>query len=79
MVETGILREVYTEEEEERTFQPALDTHKISVGMVIDRIDKQGSEEFLQKPSDEMQACWEKFQELKKTHSTLEQVMVNQL
>lgn len=79
MVETGILREVYVEEEEERTFQPALDTHKISVGMVVERIDKQGSEEFLQKPSEEMQACWEKFQELKKTHTTLDQVMVNQL
>lgn len=79
MVETGILREVYVEEEEERTYQPALDTHKISIGMVVERIDKQGSEEFLQESSEEMKACWEKFQALKKMHNTLDQVMVNQL
>ena len=79
MVETGILREVFVEDEEERTYQPALDTHKISIGMVVERIDKQGSEEFLQKPSDEMQACWEKFLELKRKHNTLDQVMINQL
>ena len=79
MVETGILREVYVEEEEERTFQPALDTHKISVGMVMARIDEQGTEEFLQKPSDEMQALWEKLLELHKSHRWLDQVMVDEL
>ena len=41
MVETGVRREVYVEDEEEKTFQPALDTHKISIGMVLDRIDAQ--------------------------------------
>lgn len=65
MVETGILREVYTEDkEEEKTFQPALDTHKITAGMVFERIEAQGSEEFLQAPSAEMQAFWEKYQRL---------------
>jgi membrane protein len=65
MVETGILREVYTEDkEEEKTFQPALDTHKITAGMVFERIESQGSEEFLQAPSAEMQAFWEKYQRL---------------
>ena len=48
MVDTGVLREVYTEGEEDKTYQPALDSHKISVGMVIKRIEAQGSEEFLQ-------------------------------
>ncbi len=62
MVETGILREVYVEGEEERTYQPAMDTHTISVGMVFERIESQGSEEFLQAPSAEMQAFWEKYQ-----------------
>ena len=61
LVETGILREVYVEDKEEKTFQPALDTHKISVGMVIERIESQGSEEFLQAPSAQMQAFWEKY------------------
>ncbi len=61
LVETGILREVYVEDKEEKTFQPALDTHKISVGMVFERIESQGSEEFLQAPSAQMQAFWEKY------------------
>lgn len=61
LVETGILREVYVEDREEKTFQPALDTHKISVGMVFERIESQGSEEFLQAPSAQMQAFWEKY------------------
>lgn len=79
MVATGILREVYVEGEEERTFQPALDTHKISIGMVTERIEKQGSEQFLQATTEEMQAFWEKYIQLKNDHQTLNQVMVDEL
>jgi len=79
MVETKIIREVYVEGQEEKTFQPALDTHKISVGMVIDRIDEQGTEQFLQTPSPEMQAFWKKYLELKHDHSTLNTIYINQL
>ena len=80
MVETGILREVYTDEEdEEKRYQPALDTHKISVGMVIGRIETQGNELFLQKPTDEMQAFWDKYIELKEKHTTLDQIYINEL
>ena len=79
MVETGILREVYVEGKEERTFQPALDTHKISVGMVIERIDAQGTEEFLQSPTPEMQAFWERYVRAKKAHNTLDKIFVNEL
>ena len=80
MVETGILREVYKDEEdEEKRYQPALDTHKISVGMVIDRIETQGNELFLQKPTEEMQAFWDKYIELKEKHTTLDQIYINEL
>ena len=65
MVETGLLREVYVEDEEEKTYQPALDTHKITVGMVLKRIEAQGTEEFLQKPSPEMEAYWKRYQTIK--------------
>jgi membrane protein len=65
MVETGLLREVYVEDEEEKTYQPALDTHKMTVGMVLSRIDAQGTEEFLQKPSPEMEAYWKRYQTIK--------------
>ena len=62
--DVGLLREVYVENEQERTFQPALDTHRITVGMVTDRIDKQGIESFLQDASPVMTDFWEHYQQL---------------
>ena len=79
MVETGVVREVYVEGEEEKTFQPALDTHKISIGMVIDRIDAQGAEEFLASPTPEMQAFWERYVEVKKDHTTLDEILITDI
>ena len=79
MVETGILREVYVEGEEERTYQPALDTHKISIGMVIERIECQGTEQFLQNPSEEMEQFWNRYTHIRQTHKTLDKVMVNEI
>ena len=79
MVETGILREVYNEGDEDKCYQPALDTHKISVGMVIERIDAQGTELFLQAPSPEMQSFWESYTKVKETNKTLNQILVNEL
>jgi len=79
MVETGILREVYSEDDEERMYQPALDSHKISVGMVINRIDAQGSEQFLQAPTKEMQRFWKRYLQIKKNHQTFDEIFINEL
>ena len=80
MVETGILREVYTEENnEERRYQPALDTHKISVGMVTGRIDAQGSEQFLQTPSKQMLTFWKRYIKLKDSTYEQDQMLVRSL
>ena len=80
LVETGILREVYVEDEgEEKTYQPALDTHKISVGLVLDRTDAQGTEQFLQAPTEEMEAFWHKYMDAKVSHTTLNKILVNEL
>ena len=79
LVETGILREVYTDGDEERRYQPALDTHKISVGMVIGRIDQQGTEQFLQAPTPEMQAFWDSYMRVKKTNDSLDKIYLNEL
>lgn len=80
LVETGILREVYTEGNEEKTYQPALDTHKITVGMVFDRIETQGTEEFLQSPSPEMKAFWDTYNRLNESYNTsLDSIYVNEL
>lgn len=79
MVETGVVREVYHEEDEEKSYQPALDTHKISIGMVLDRIDAQGAEEFLTSPTPEMQAFWERYVEVKKKHTTLNDILITDI
>lgn len=79
MVETGVLREVCVENNEERTYQPALDTHKISIGMVLDRIDAQGTEQFLQATSKEMQAFWKKYLNIKNSHNELNKIFINEL
>ena len=79
LVEVGLLRTVYVEQKEDKTYQPALDTHKISIGMVVERIDKQGLEEFIRGADEEMQAFWQRFQQLKDEHNTLKNVLVKEL
>lgn len=79
MVDTGVLREVYTEGEEDKTYQPALDSHKISVGMVIKRIEAQGTEEFLQAPTAEMKAFWSAYLKLKDNPTPLDNIYINEL
>ena len=79
MVETGLVRTVYTEQKEEKTYQPALDTHKITIGMVTDRIDKQGTESFLRGTSDEMQAFWKRLLQVKDEHNSLKLIRIDEL
>ena len=62
--ETAIVRRVYIEDEEEHAFLPALDTKSITVEMVIGRISAQGTEEFLQHTPAEMQAFWQRYQQM---------------
>ena len=62
--ETSIVRRVYTEDEEEQAFVPALDTKSITVEMVIGRISAQGTEDFLQHTPAEMQAFWQRYQQM---------------
>lgn len=79
LVEVGLLRTVYVEQKEERTYQPALDTHKITVGMVIDRIDGQGTEEFLRGATPAMQSFWQRYLQLKNEHNTLKNIRIDEL
>ena len=62
--ETMIVHRVYVEDEEEQAFIPALDTKSITVEMVIGRISAQGTEEFLQHTPAEMQAFWQRYQQM---------------
>ena len=77
--DVGLLRTVYIEQEEDRTYQPALDTHKMTVGMVIDRIDRQGSEEFLRGATPEMQAFWQRYRQITDEHNTLKEIRIDEI
>ncbi len=80
MIETGILREVHVQGNEEKRFQPAMDTHKISVGLVIERIQKQGTELFFASPSPQMQDFWKRYIAIREEHQhSLNEVFVNEI
>ena len=62
--ETNIVLRVHVEDEEEQAFVPALETKSITVEMVIGRISAQGTEEFLLHTPTEMQAFWQRYQQM---------------
>ena len=78
MEETNIIRRVYIEQEEDQAFVPALDTKTITVEMVIGRISAQGSEEFLQHTPAEMQAFWQRYQQMIETNHS-DDILVSEL
>ena len=79
LTEVGILREVYIEGKEDRTYQPALDTHKITIGLVFDRIDAQGTEDFLETSTKHRQQLWKRFLQLRQDERHAREIYVNEL
>ena len=79
LVEIGIVREVFVEGKEDKTYQPALDTHQITIGKVFERIDAQGTEDFLEASTKHQQAMWQHFLELRKKERNINDILVNQL
>ena len=79
LVEVGFVREVYVEGKEDKTFQPAMDTHIITIGKVFERIDAQGTEDFLDASTKHQQAMWQHFLELRKKERNINDILVNQL
>lgn len=68
MVEVGILNEIHTEEHHSsRTYQPAMDIHQITVGMLFDKVERQGKERFLKTVTPEMEDFWSRWVSLKKS------------
>lgn len=79
MTETGIVREVYMEGKEDRTYQPAMDTHRITMGLVFDRIDAQGTEDFLETSTKHRQKLWRHFLQLRHDERHAHEIFVNEL
>lgn len=65
LVDIKVLVEVFTQGNENKTYQPFLDINTISIGTVYGRIDAHGSEHFLNCKVPEMELFWEKMQEVK--------------
>ncbi len=77
--ETHIVREVYVEDKEDTTYVPALDTHRITVGIVLDRISAQGTEQFLRNTPPEMQHFWEQYNRIVLAHPDMDKILVSEL
>lgn len=65
LVEGRVLTEVYTDGAQTKTYQPALDINTLTVEKVVRTIDLQGTECFLQSPTEEMNLFWTKLLETK--------------
>ncbi len=77
--ETGIVREVFMEGKEDRTYQPALDTHKMTMSLVFDRIDAQGTEDFLETSTKHRQQLWKHFLKLRHDERHTHEIYINEL
>ncbi len=76
----GILCEIAVGEHEDKAYMPALDINKLTVGMVFDRIDMQGSEGFLQRNSlTQMTAFWDKWLKIKGSNADAMQILVKDI
>lgn len=70
LVDTDIISEIYTEQNTERSYQPALDINLITVKLVFDRINCFGSENFKITDDEAFNEIWHKLQYLQKTIDT---------
>lgn len=61
LTSAGIIREVYVEDKEHRTYQPAMDVALLTVGYIQSRLDKLGHEQFLQRVPDSLTTQWEHY------------------
>jgi len=59
LVDAKVLIEVYNEENNTKSYQPAVDINKITAGLLFDKLETQGSEMFLQNSNPQMEKFWE--------------------
>lgn len=79
LIKAEIIRSIYVEENVNKTYQPALDTHKITVGFVLDRLDADGAELFLNQCSEERQQFWQTWLQIKHQDLPSHEILVSQI
>ena len=65
LVEGRVLIEAYTDGSQAKTYMPAMDINALTVEKVLRTIDMQGTECFLQSPTDQMKEFWGNFLKVK--------------
>ena len=79
LVEENILREIYVEDSDERTYMPASDINQLTVSKVADAIERKGSELFIQDPTPQGQLFWERFLQLREQDGSVEKLLVKDI
>lgn len=78
--DVAILCEIAGENNDDKAYIPALDINHLTVGMVFDRIDMQGSEGFLQKNAlPQMTKFWNKWLRLKESNADAMKILVKDI
>lgn len=65
LVEVTMLIEVYNERSKKKTYQPAFDINKMTVGILNEKIDCYGSEFFVADKNPVLENLWNKLEEMK--------------
>lgn len=65
LVNTRLLSEIHTDNNQEKTYQPAMDIHQITIQLLFDRISKLGSENFKVDNKKEFDGMWEKLEQFR--------------
>lgn len=80
LVESGIMSEIGSiEEAESMRYQPALDINKITVGLVLDKIERGGSEDFFRHMPKEANQFWKRWQHLKQDDYNFNSLLVKDI
>lgn len=65
LVEVHLLSEIYTESNQEKSYQPAMDIHQMTIQLVFDKISTFGSENFKVNPKKEFDGMWEQLEQFR--------------
>ena len=65
LVEVHLLSEIYTDSNQEKSYQPAMDIHQMTIQLVFDKISTFGSENFKVNPKKEFDGMWEQLEQFR--------------
>lgn len=79
LTESNILREIYIENKEDKTYLPAIDINRLTVGKLFSHIDRQGNERFLQNLPEKMEAFWQEWTDLQAKTADSNNILIKDL